>query len=219
MGKVRISKRLRHLIEAAFTVLLFGTQSILDAGVFISIMSMPLLPYLFYILSGQHPLSAVKYNIEVMLFAKAFWVGRIIALVGVAVLLLSAAQLLWSFHKGTGLIKNGAYSVVRHPQFLGIIIITIGLTVMVLTNSTGELFQIVGLWLLQVLGYVLIARYEDWRLSKKFGEEFDQYKRKVPFLFPLKCPSRISETAYTILIAVILSLFLIYFPYNLIFIH
>jgi len=216
MGNLKTGERVRHLLEAIFTALLFGTQTILNAGIFISIMSIPLLPYLFYFLSGQHPLTALEFNIYVMLFAKAFWVGRAIALIGVAVLSLAATQLLWNRHKGVGLIKTGMYSVVRHPQFSGIIIITVGLTVMVLTNSTDSLFQIVGLWLIQILGYIAIARYEEWCLSKKIGEEYRQYKRKVPFLFTVKCPSRIPETLFTIFIAVLLSVVLRFFPYDLI---
>jgi len=211
-----LKEKIRHLLEAIFTALLFGTQTILNAGIFISIMSIPLLPYLFYFLSGQHPLTALEFNIYVMLFAKEFWVGRGIALIGVAVLSLAATQLLWNRHKGVVLIKTGMYSVVRHPQFSGIIIITVGLTVMVLTNSTDSLFQIVGLWLIQILGYIAIARYEEWCLSKKIGEEYRQYKRKVPFLFMVKCPSRIPETLFTIFMAVLLSVVLTFFPYGLI---
>jgi protein-S-isoprenylcysteine O-methyltransferase Ste14 len=215
-GNSKTGERIRHLLEAMFTVLLFGMQSILNAGIFISIMSIPLLPYLFYFLSGQHPLKALEFNIQVMLFAKEFWVGRAIALIGVMVLLLAAAQLLWNRYKGVGLIKTGMYSVVRHPQFFGIITITIGLTVMVLTNSNSNSFQILGLWLIQILGYIAIARYEEWHLSKNFGEEYRKYKRKVPFLFMVKCPSRIPETLFTIFIAVLLSVVLTFFPYGLI---
>lgn len=216
MGNLKTGERVRHLLEAIFTALLFGTQTILNAGIFISIMSIPLLPYLFYFLSGQYPLTALEFNIYVMLFAKEFWVGQAIALIGVAVLSLAATQLLWNRHKGVVLIKTGMYSVVRHPQFSGIIIITVGLTVMVLTNSTDSLVQIVGLWLIQILGYIAIARYEEWCLSKKIGEEYRQYKRKVPFLFMVKCPSRIPETLFTIFIAVLLSVVLTFFPYDLI---
>jgi len=208
--------KVRHLLEAMFSVLLFGMQSILNAGIFISIMSIPLLPYLFYFLVGQVSPEALKFNIQVMLFAKAFWVGRAIALIGVVVLLLAAAQLLWNHYKGVGLIKTGMYSVVRHPQFFGIITITIGLTVMVLTNSTSKLFQISGLWLIQTLGYAGIARYEETHLLKQFGESFRQYKRDVPFIFPTKRPSRIPETLFTILIAVLIYCVLLFFPYELI---
>lgn len=211
-----LKEKIRHLLEALFAALLFGMQTILNAGIFISIMSIPLLPYLYYYLSGQVPHEALEFNIQVMLFAKEFWVGRTIALIGVVVLLLAATQLLWNRYKGAGLIKTGMYSVVRHPQFSGIITITVGLTVMVLTNSTSNSFQILGLWLIQILGYVAIAQYEEGHLSKNFGQEYHKYKRKVPFLFPVKCPPRIPETLFTILIAALICCFLLFFPYNLI---
>jgi len=215
--KIKVGERVRHLLEGLFAALLFGTQTILNAGIFISIMTIPLLPYLYYILSGQRPLSAIEFELYVMFVSKTFLVGRIIALIGVVVLLIAAAQLLWSRHKGVGLIKTGAYALVRHPQFTGIIITTVGLTVMVMTNmGYGSPIEMAGLWMIQVLGYVAIAKYEDWRLSKKFGDAYLQYKEKVPFLFPIKCPSLIPETLFTILIALLIGAVLMFFPYNLI---
>lgn len=215
--KIKVGERVRHLLEALFTALLFGTQTILNAGLFISIMTIPLLPYMYYILIGQQPLSAVEFELYVMFVSKTFLVGRIIALIGMVVLFIAAAQLLWSRHKDVGLIKTGAYVVVRHPQFTGIIIATIGLTVMVMTNmGYGSPIQLAGLWLIQVLGYVAIAKYEDWRLSKKFGETYQQYKKKVPFLFPIKSNQYIPEILLTILITLLITVVLMLFPYNLI---
>ena len=205
------------MLEAVFTVLLFGTQTILNAGNAISIMAVPLLPYLFYLLTGagNYP-EALKTQIWAMFYLDTFIVGRLIAVVGAAVLLVAAVQLLWCHIKGVEVIKTGAYSVVRHPQFTGIIIITFGLTVMVLTNSTSSLFQTAGLWLIQVLGYIALARYEEWRLLKKYGDDFYQYKQKVPFLLPIKSPLRIPETLFTIIIATIIFAVLLFLPYDLI---
>ena len=215
--KIKVGDRVRHLLEALFAALLFGTQTILNAGIFISIMTIPLLPYVYYILSGQRPLSEVEFELYVMFVSKTFLVGRIIALIGVVVLFIAAAQLLWSRHKDVGLIKTGAYAVVRHPQFTGIIITTIGLTIMVMTNMGYSLpIQLAGLWLIQVLGYIAIAKYEDWRLSKKFGDTYQQYKEKVPFLFPIKCNRYIPEILFTILITLLITVVLMLFPYNLI---
>ncbi len=216
MRNSTFKEKVRHLLEAMLTAVLFGTQTILDAGWAISVMSIPLLPYLVYFLKGQVYLQR---EIQVLFFAKEFIVGRMIALIGFIVLLLAVAQLLWNRHKGVELVKTGMYSVVRHPQFSGIITITIGLTVMVLTNSTSRLFQISGLWLIQTLGYVGIAWYEETHLLKQFGESFRQYKRDVPFIFPTKCPSGIPETLFTILIAVLTCCILLFFPYDLIRIH
>lgn len=217
MGNSKLAERVRHLLEVVFTTLLFGAQTILNAGISIGIMAIPLLPYLFYLLTGMgnYP-EAVATEIWAMFYLDTFIVGRIIALIGVVVLLLAAAQLLWSRHKGVALIKTGVYSMVRHPQFSGIIIVTFGLTVMVLTNSTASLFQTAGLWLVQILGYIALARYEEWRLKKKFGDCYRQYKQKVPFLFPIKSPSRIPETLFTILMAILIFVVLLFLPYDLI---
>jgi protein-S-isoprenylcysteine O-methyltransferase Ste14 len=216
MAKTAFREKISHLLETVFAILLFSTQTILNAGISISVMSIPLLPYLYYVLIGQTPLSALEWEIQVMLFSKMFWVGRIIALIGVAVLLFSAAQLLRSRQRGVGIMKTGMYSVVRHPQFTGIIIVTIGLTVMVLTNNLNSQFQLACLWLMQVLGYIGIARYEEWRLTKKFGDDYRGYKQIVPFLFPIKAPSWFSEFLFTISIALLISVILVLFPYDLI---
>jgi protein-S-isoprenylcysteine O-methyltransferase Ste14 len=211
------AEKIRHLLEALFTILLFSTQTILNAGIAISIMAIPLLPYLFYLLAGigNYP-EALDTEIWAMFYLDTFIVGRMIASIGFVVLLLAAAQLLWSRHKGVELITTGAYSMVRHPQFTGIIIFTAGLTVMVLTNSTANLFQTADLWLIQILGYVALARYEEWRLTKKFGDSYRQYKQRVPFLFPLKSPSRIPETLFTVFMAILIFLVLLFLPYDLI---
>jgi protein-S-isoprenylcysteine O-methyltransferase Ste14 len=215
MGDLMLKEKIRHLLEAMLAAVLFSTQTILDAGWAISVMSIPLLPYLIYFLKGQ---ANPEREIQVLLFSKEFMVGRIIALIGFVVLLLAVIQFLWNRAGGVGLIKTGAYSVVRHPQFTGIIVVTIGLTVMVLTLG-GDQLQIIVLWMIQILGYISIARYEETHLLKRFGENFRRYKRDVPFIFPIKCPSRIPETLFTILIAALICCFLLFFPYNLIRIH
>jgi protein-S-isoprenylcysteine O-methyltransferase Ste14 len=212
------SEKVRHVFEVVFTALLFSTQTILNAGIFMGIMAIPLLPYFLLLISDSNYAHALGFNIYVMLLTKEFWIGRIIALIGVTVLLFAVAQLLWNRNKGVKFINSGLYSVVRHPQFTGIIIITAGLTVIVATNGNYYplgMFQVISLWLLQVLGYIAIARYEEWRLLKKSGERYRQYKQKVPFLFPIKCPSRIPETLFTVLLAMILWAVLLYLPYNL----
>ena len=208
-----LREKVRRSLEAILTAVLFGTQTILNAGWAISVMSMPLLLYLVYFLNGQ---AYPEREIQVLLFSKEFMVGRIIALIGLIVLLLAGVQFLWNRAREVGLIKTGAYSAVRHPQFTGIIIVTIGLTVMVLTNGGVRQQEIAGLWLIQILGYIGIARYEETYLLKQFGDDFRQYKRDVPFLFPIKCPHCIPETLFTILILALISCFLLFFPYDLI---
>jgi protein-S-isoprenylcysteine O-methyltransferase Ste14 len=197
------SEKIRHVLEALVAALLFGTQTILNAGIFISVMSIPLLPYLYSFLVGEVPLSALQWNIHVMLFSKMFWVGRIVAIVGLVLLVVSAAQLVWNLHKGAKTIQTGLYARMRHPQFTGIMIVAAGCTIMVLTNDLNGQLRLAELWLIQAFGYIALALFEEWRLTKKHGEAYRQYKRKVPFLFPIKAPSWLPEILLTLLITVL----------------
>jgi len=76
--------------------------------------------------------------------------------------------------------------------------------------------QPILMWLMQMIGYIALARYEEWHLQKKYGENYLEYKRHVPFVFPIKCPSKISEAILAILISVIIAFILFVFPYDLI---
>jgi len=144
-------------------------------------------------------------------------VGRIIALIGFTVFLVAGIQFLRDRARGVMLTRTGLYSVVRHPQYTGIIITSVGLTVMVLTLGSNP--QIILSWLIQILGYVTLARYEESYLERRYGEKFRQYKQDVPFMFPVKCPRKIPETLFTILIAFIVSFVFLIFPFDLIRIH
>ena len=213
----KVKQKARRLVEILFTVLLFGTQTILFAGIYISIMTIPLLPYIFAIpqLLQLNP-SALSSEIAVMLFWKPLIAGRIVALIGVMIFTLATIQWLWYHHKKVGLFTKGLYSKIRHPQFLGISITTLGLTVMVLTFDPFPLQQLVALWFLQVLGYMTIAFFEERSLSKKFGGEYEQYALKVPFIFPVRCPRKVPEYLFTLLIFVLVCVILLFLPYDLI---
>ena len=159
------------MFEAVLTAILFTLQSIVYGGWAISVMSIPLLPYLVILMTG-HP--NLERDINLMLFAKEFTVGRMIALIGFTVFLVAGVQFLMDRARGVGFTKTGLYSVVRHPQYAGIVITTIGLTVMVLTLHGDP--QVILLWLIQILGYVILARYEESHLEKRYGEKFGQYR-------------------------------------------
>lgn len=126
---------------------------------------------------------------------------------------LAAAFQFLMWHKGAGLFKTGLYSIVRHPQYLGIIIITIGLNVMMFTLF-GSQPKPICLRFFQVAGYIGLVRYEEKHLKKKFPEEFRNYENAVPFMFPIKCPSKIPETLFTMLIAFIITLIFLTFPFT-----
>ncbi len=61
-----------------------------------------------------------------------------------------------------------------------------------------------------------IAFFEERSLSKKFNGEYEQYAVKVPFIFPVRCPKKIPEYLFTLLILALIYMILLLLPYDLI---
>jgi len=80
------------------------------------------------------------------------------------------------------LITSGLYRIVRHPQYLGIILATFGFLFFDFLET--RLITLIT-WVLMVLAYIWLARREEAGLQEKYGEEFLAYKRKVSFMLPL----------------------------------
>jgi protein-S-isoprenylcysteine O-methyltransferase Ste14 len=228
-----VKDKLRALFKVLLSALPLSLQTIPAAG-FMGFMVMPLLPYLLFAI----PFASQDPNPEIIwLEFYGIWrldnmrlFGGIIFYAGLTVFCLALFQWIWYHHKNLGLFKSGLYSKTRHPQFLGIIIMTFGLTVKELSVSTNwgligvpflpeglplGLIGLAGLWFLQVLGYVAIALYEERQLSKKFVA-FEEYKRKVPLLLPIKNPEKVPEILFTVLVVIGICHILLLLPYDLI---
>jgi protein-S-isoprenylcysteine O-methyltransferase Ste14 len=73
---------------------------------------------------------------------------------------------------------EGIYKYIRHPQYVGFLMITLGLNVMWLTIIT------LIMWPILAVLYWRLAKKEDKDMEEKFGEEFLEYKRRVPGFIP-----------------------------------
>jgi protein-S-isoprenylcysteine O-methyltransferase Ste14 len=80
-----------------------------------------------------------------------------------------------------GLITTGLYRYVRHPQHLGIAVLTFGLFML---NPLGIRLGDVVAWTLVVFAYVLLADSEERALQREFGEAYRRYQQLVPFMAP-----------------------------------
>jgi protein-S-isoprenylcysteine O-methyltransferase Ste14 len=76
------------------------------------------------------------------------------------------------------LVTTGIYGHVRHPQYLGFMLITLGMNVLWVTIST------LLLWSILVIVYYRLAKQEDKEMEKRFGKEYQKYKRTVPMFIP-----------------------------------
>jgi SAM-dependent methyltransferase len=85
-----------------------------------------------------------------------------------------------SIHSSNGeLVTEGIYRYVRHPQYLGIIVITAGLLIQWPTIIT------VAMWPVLVVMYYRLAKKEEKEAIGVFGERYEEYKRHTPMFLPL----------------------------------
>ena len=101
--------------------------------------------------------------------------------VGVILLLVGLAEIVRAKARKMGLVTTGLYRYVRHPQHLGIAIMSFGFLML---NRLGIRVGDVIAWTLVVFLYVLLADSEDAILEREFGEAYLNYKRKVPYMIP-----------------------------------
>jgi protein-S-isoprenylcysteine O-methyltransferase Ste14 len=76
------------------------------------------------------------------------------------------------------LVTTGIYAHVRHPQYLGFLLLTLGM------NLEWTTILTLLLWPVLVVVYYRLAKTEEKEVEEKFGEEFRKYKRTVPAFIP-----------------------------------
>lgn len=83
-------------------------------------------------------------------------------------------------HKAEKIITKGMYGVVRHPQHLSGLMAHLGISILL-----SSLYSIIVFPVIIFLIY-LISKKEEIELIKEFGNEYEEYKRKVPMFLPYK---------------------------------
>ena len=77
-------------------------------------------------------------------------------------------------HAGTGLVTDGIYARIRHPQYLGIGIIILGALIQWPTLLTLAMAPVL------LASYVRLARKEERELEARFGDAYRAYRERVP---------------------------------------
>ncbi|MFD5277644.1 methyltransferase family protein [Pseudarthrobacter sp. NPDC058362] len=94
------------------------------------------------------------------------------------ILLYRSWQILFAAQRGHRLAATGPYGRVRHPQYLGFLIIMAGFLLQWPTLVTLLMFPIL------VLVYFRLARNEERHLEAEFGAEYAAYQHRVPGFVP-----------------------------------
>ena len=76
------------------------------------------------------------------------------------------------------LVTTGIYAHVRHPQYLGFLVLTLGI------NFLWTTFSTILLWPILVLMYYRLAKKEEKAMEEKWGEEYRKYRNSVPMFTP-----------------------------------
>jgi protein-S-isoprenylcysteine O-methyltransferase Ste14 len=77
-----------------------------------------------------------------------------------------------------GVIRKGVFNIVRHPIYLGSILLYLGLVFLTLSIAS------IAVWLMIIAFYYFISRYEEKILLNEFGDDYRQYMREVPMFIP-----------------------------------
>jgi protein-S-isoprenylcysteine O-methyltransferase Ste14 len=100
-------------------------------------------------------------------------------LIGVGfVLIANAWRVLYDAQQSRTLATTGPYSYVRHPQYVGFILIMLGFLVQWPTILTLVMFPVLTVM------YVRLARNEEQDALATFGREYRSYMTEVPGFIP-----------------------------------
>jgi len=84
------------------------------------------------------------------------------------------------------LIREGPYRYIRHPAYLSNLMEYVGVTLI-----ANAYYTLVGVFLIYLPFNLTRLHLEEKELIKKFGEEYEDYRNKVPALFPIRKQARV----------------------------
>jgi methanethiol S-methyltransferase len=94
------------------------------------------------------------------------------------VLIAKAWKVLYDAQRQGSLATTGPYAYVRHPQYIGFVLIMFGFLLQWPTLLTLAMFPIL-VWM-----YARLARSEEREVAAEFGAAYRQYAARVPRLVP-----------------------------------
>jgi len=75
-------------------------------------------------------------------------------------------------------IKTDVFARIRHPMYFGSILTFLSFVILSLSVIALVVFVVI------ILFYYYLCRYEEQLLIEKLGDEYKNYMKKVPMLFP-----------------------------------
>jgi protein-S-isoprenylcysteine O-methyltransferase Ste14 len=104
--------------------------------------------------------------------------GSVLFVTGGAIFLVCAGQVYYHKFARKGVALGGLYSRIRHPQYLGLGVAGIGLSIL------WPRFLVVALWAVMATLYFLLARDEERRMVEQFGDGYRRYMERTGMFLP-----------------------------------
>lgn len=101
-------------------------------------------------------------------------IGTLISIAGVLLIAIGWAKI----HKADGLVTDGIYKFMRHPQYTGIFLFTLGWLI-----HWPSVITLV-LWPVLTASYVWLALQEEKELVEVYGESYVEYARRTKRFIP-----------------------------------
>ena len=110
------------------------------------------------------------------------YIGYALNLIGALFVIQGWSQIhrhYWSKEEGKGeLVTGGIYEYIRHPQYTGFLLITLGLLVHWAT------IPLLIMWPILVVLYYRLAKKEEREMEREFGDKYTEYKRRTRLFIP-----------------------------------
>ena len=110
------------------------------------------------------------------------YIGTVLILIGIALVILGWSVVYkryWRKDEGKGeLVTDGIYRYIRHPQYTGFMLITLG---MLLDWAT---LPMLIMWPIMAVLYYRLAKKEEGYMLEQFGEQYAEYRQTTGMFLP-----------------------------------
>ena len=160
-----------------------GLFSAFFIALFAEMYGLPLTIYaLASLLRIDLPYTHIKGHLWASLLVLGTTAAMIICLFGSVLMVIGANLVIrgWQliYQGGDQMVTEDLYQRMRHPQYLGIILITVGMLIQWPTLLT------IAMWPFLMFAYFRLARREERAMEANFGEQYHQYWLQTPMFFP-----------------------------------